>query len=74
MSKLVSAYLWAFRNYESGKVSVNSLKRFYPDADIFINVDYEGDESETSGADGNDRWENRYGKVESGIVCSPTRY
>lgn len=43
MSKLVSGYLWAFRNYESGKKSVNSLRKFYTNADIFINVDFEGD-------------------------------
>jgi hypothetical protein len=43
MSKLVSGYLWAWKNYEAGLKSVNSLKKFYPDSDIFINVDYEGD-------------------------------
>lgn len=43
MSKLVSGYLWAWRNYEAGLKSVNGLKKFYKDADIFINVDYEGD-------------------------------
>jgi hypothetical protein len=43
MSKIVSGYLWAWKNYEAGLKSVNSLKKFYPNADIFINVDYEGD-------------------------------
>jgi len=43
MSKLVSGYLWAWTNYEAGLKSVNSLKKFYPNADIFINVDYDGD-------------------------------
>jgi hypothetical protein len=43
MSKLVSGYLWAWTNYEAGSKSVASLKKFYPDADIFINVDYDGD-------------------------------
>lgn len=43
MSKLVSGYLWAWKNTEAGLKSVNSLKKFYSDADIFINVDYEGD-------------------------------
>ena len=43
MSKLISGYLWAWKNYEAGLKSVNSLKKFYSDADIFINVDYEGD-------------------------------
>jgi len=43
MNKLISGYLWAFRNYEAGSTSVNSLRKFYPDSDIFINVDYDGD-------------------------------
>lgn len=43
MNKLISGYLWAWRNWEAGSKSVATLKRFYPDADIFINVDYEGD-------------------------------
>ena len=43
MSKLVAAYLWAWRNYESGEKSLASVRKFYPDADLFINVDYEGD-------------------------------
>ena len=43
MSKLVSGYLWAWTNYEAGQKSVGSLRKFYPDADIFINVDYDGD-------------------------------
>jgi hypothetical protein len=43
MKKIISAYVWAWRNYESGEKSIKSLHRHYPDADIFINVDYEGD-------------------------------
>lgn len=43
MNKIVSGYLWAWKNYEAGLKSVNSLRKFYSDADIFINVDYEGD-------------------------------
>lgn len=43
MGKLISGYLWAFRNYEPGRVAFNSLRKFYPDADLFINVDEEGD-------------------------------
>ena len=43
MNKLISGYLWAWTNYEAGLKSVNSLKKFYPNADIFINVDYDGD-------------------------------
>ena len=43
MNKLVSGYLWAWKNWEAGSISVNKLKEYYPDADIFINVDYDGD-------------------------------
>lgn len=43
MSKIISGYLWAFKNYNAGAKSVGCLKKFYPDADIFINVDYDGD-------------------------------
>lgn len=42
MNKLLSAYLWAWRNWEAGSKSVSTIKKYYPDADIFINVDYEG--------------------------------
>lgn len=42
MGKIISGYLWAYRNYGAGEVSVSSLREFYPDSDIFINVDYEG--------------------------------
>ncbi len=43
MGKLISGYLWAWRNWEAGSKSVATLKKYYPDADIFINVDYDGD-------------------------------
>lgn len=43
MSKIISGYLWAWTNWEAGQKSVGSLKKYYPDADIFINVDYDGD-------------------------------
>lgn len=41
--KLISGYLWAFKNYEAGKKSLQTLKKFYSDADLFINVDFDGD-------------------------------
>jgi len=44
MSKLISGYLWAFKNYEFGEISLKKLKMFYPDADVFVNIDFEGDE------------------------------
>ncbi len=43
MSKLISGYLWAWTEWEAGKKSMQTLKKFYPDADLFINVDYDGD-------------------------------
>jgi hypothetical protein len=43
MNKIISGYLWAWKNIEAGTKSVKTLKKFYPDADIFINVDYDGD-------------------------------
>ena len=43
MSKLISGYWWAWREVEAGKKSAQTLRKFYPDADLFFNVDYEGD-------------------------------
>lgn len=43
MNKLISGYLWAWKNWQAGSKSVASLKKFYPNSDIFINVDFEGD-------------------------------
>jgi hypothetical protein len=43
MNKLVSGYLWAWTNWKAGSKSVSTLKRYYPDSDIFINVDFDGD-------------------------------
>ena len=43
MSKLISGYWWAWRETKAGKKSMQTLRKFYPDADLFINVDYEGD-------------------------------
>jgi hypothetical protein len=43
MSKLISGYWWAWKEIEAGKKSMQTLRKFYPDADLFINVDYEGD-------------------------------
>lgn len=42
MDKIISGYLWAWKNYESGKKSLETLRRYYTDSDIFINVDYHG--------------------------------
>ena len=43
MTKLLSIYVWAWKNYTSVDFSLGNLRKFYPDCDIFINVDYEGD-------------------------------
>ena len=43
MGKLISGYWWAWKEIESGKKSMQTLRKYYPDADLFINVDYEGD-------------------------------
>ena len=42
MSKLISGYLWAWTEWERKEIYAN-FKKFYPDADLFINVDYDGD-------------------------------
>lgn len=41
--KKLSAYIWAWKNYKSSEVSMSLLRNYYPDSEIFINVDYEGD-------------------------------
>jgi len=46
MNKLISGYLWAFKNYKAGRTSVKTLRKFYPDSDLFINVDFDGNHSE----------------------------
>ena len=43
MSKLISGYWWAWKEIEAGKKSMQTLRKFYSDSDLFINVDYEGD-------------------------------
>jgi len=43
MSKLISGYWWAWIETDAGKKSMQTLRKFYPDSDLFINVDYEGD-------------------------------
>lgn len=43
MTKIISGYLWAYRNIQSGIKSLQTLRKHYPNSDLFINVDYEGD-------------------------------
>lgn len=40
--KLLSVYLWAWANTEMGFKSLDLLKKYHPNSDIFINVDYDG--------------------------------
>jgi hypothetical protein len=42
MNKRISGYLWAWTGIETGTIALKQLKKFHPDADIFINVDYNG--------------------------------
>ena len=43
MSKLISGYWWAWKEIEAGKKSMQTLRKFYPDSALFINVAYAGD-------------------------------
>ena len=39
----LSAYLWAWTDVDAGTKAVKLLKKYHPDTDIFINVDFDGD-------------------------------
>lgn len=41
--KQIAAYLWGYKNYEAGSKSIETFRRFYPDNDVFIRVDTDGD-------------------------------
>lgn len=43
MENKLSAYLWGYTNYEAGSKSVETFRKFYKDADVFIRVDTDGD-------------------------------
>lgn len=43
MSKLLDAYLWGYQHYEAGDNSFRKFKEFYPDSNIFLRVDNDGD-------------------------------
>lgn len=42
MNKLC-AYLWGYKKYQAGSKSVETFRRFYKDADVFVRVDTDGD-------------------------------
>lgn len=41
--KEVSAYLWGYRDYEAGAKSIQTFRQFYPDSDVFVRIDTDGD-------------------------------
>jgi hypothetical protein len=43
MGKIIDAYLWGYKNYEAADVSFRKFKEFYPNSNIFIRVDIDGD-------------------------------
>jgi hypothetical protein len=43
MNKWLSAYIWGYKNSEAADVSLRKFKEFYPNGDIFVSVDDNGD-------------------------------
>ena len=43
MTKWLNAYLWGYKNWEAADHSLRKFKEFYPDGDIYIKVDANGD-------------------------------
>ncbi len=43
MDKLLNAYLWGYKNWEAADHAFRKFREFYPDGDIFIKVDDNGD-------------------------------
>lgn len=43
MKKELSAYLWGYKNYLAGSKSVETFRNFYPDSDVFVRIDTDGD-------------------------------
>lgn len=42
MNRKISGYLWAWTNTDRGRISLESLRKFYPDANLYVNVDFDG--------------------------------
>lgn len=42
MNKL-SAYLWGYKNYTAGVKSIETFRKFYPESDVFVRIDTDGD-------------------------------
>jgi hypothetical protein len=43
MNKWLNAYLWGYKNWEAADHSFRKFREFYPDGDIYIKVDDNGD-------------------------------
>tara|TARA_R110000772_G_scaffold88874_2_gene184343 strand:+ start:1464 stop:2219 length:756 start_codon:yes stop_codon:yes gene_type:complete len=43
MENNISAYLWGYKNYQAGQKSVETFRKFYPESDVFIRIDTDGD-------------------------------
>ena len=43
MKNIISAYLWGYKNYEAGAKSVETFNKFYPNSDVFVRIDTDGD-------------------------------
>lgn len=41
--KSISGYLWAWTDIDAGTKTVKLFKKYHPDSNMFINVDYDGD-------------------------------
>ena len=42
-TKQISSYLWGYKNYEAGSKCIETFRKFYPNSDIFLRVDTDGD-------------------------------
>jgi hypothetical protein len=40
---IISAYLWGYKNVPAGTKSIETFRHFYPNSDIFLRVDIDGD-------------------------------
>lgn len=40
---LLSAYLWGYKNYQAGAKSIETFNKFYPNSDMFVRIDTDGD-------------------------------
>ena len=43
MNKWLNAYLWGYKDWEAADHSFRKFREFYPDGDIYIKVDDNGD-------------------------------